>query len=71
MFNTEYVGAVMDTYQCNQLVVNRQGQVFALAPHGQIEIPGMSFDTHTADGTLCSKAIATAKASSDAEIAGN
>ena len=52
MFNKEYVRGVMDTYQCNQLVVAADGLVYALRPEGQMLIPGLVFDTDTADGTF-------------------
>ena len=64
MFNKEYVASVMDIYQCNQLVVCREGFVYALRPEGQMKIPGLMFDTHTADGELCSDAILKAQTSS-------
>lgn len=60
MFNKEFVSSVMDTYQCNQVVVNKDGQVFALRPEGQLLIPGFMFDTDSVDGTVTKAVVAEA-----------
>ena len=60
MFNKEFVSSIMDTYQCNQVVVNKDGQVFALRPEGQLLIPGFMFDTDSVDGTVTKAVVAEA-----------
>lgn len=62
MFNKEYVAKVMDMYQCNQLLVARDGQVYAPNPSGaHTLVPGLVFDTDTADGSLVAATIVKAK----------
>ena len=60
MFNKEYVAHVLDLYGAQQLVVDREGQVFALRPEGQLLIPGFGFDTDTVDGTVAAAVLAKA-----------
>jgi hypothetical protein len=61
MFNKEYISKVCDLYNCNQMVVDREGNVYALRAEGQLLIPGLVFDTTTVDGTLAQEAIDKAK----------
>lgn len=61
MFNKEFIAGIMDMYQCNQFAVDRDGNVFALKPEGQFPIPGLIFDTDTADGSVMRAAIESVK----------
>ena len=62
MFNQEYVGKIMDLYGVNQLLVTRDGKVYAPNPAGaHNEVIGLMFDTDTADGSLVAAAIDKAK----------
>lgn len=69
-FNKEFVAHVMDLYGCNQLVVSRDGVVYALRPEGQFLVPGLVFDTDTADGTVATAAITTAATGSNSKRQG-
>lgn len=60
MFNKEYVGHVLNLYGAQQLVVDREGQVYALRPEGQLLVPGFVFDTDTVDGTVAAAVLAKA-----------
>lgn len=57
-YNQEQVNKVMDLYGCQNLVVDREGRVYAQQPSGMHTlIPGFTFDTDTMDGTVTNSVI--------------
>jgi len=62
MFNREFIAKVMDEYQCDILSVDRNGTVYAQIQSDDtgvfvsVPIPGLVFDTDTADGTAAARA---------------
>ncbi len=61
-FDKEFISKVCDQFQCEQLIVSKDGTVSAVKPSGAFQIiPGFMFDTDSVSGAVTAAIIEQAK----------